>query len=165
MVKCPGCGAILPDGAVTCQFCGKTVGGPPPIRLGRPASSRTPAVSPGAPRWAGTAYNLIAVYWILSGAYSVLTALLLADKGAGVVAAAFGLFPVAVGLGLILRIEFVRGIVNVLCGLQILFGIVGVLGSFFAGHPLGVLMSFFQIATAGFMIYLIGETETRPPNF
>ncbi|HJP82146.1 MAG TPA: hypothetical protein VJ835_01460 [Fimbriimonadaceae bacterium] len=75
-----------------------------------------------------------------------------------------------VGIGLLFRVELARGIVNFLCGLQIIFGLFGlagaVLGSMFSG-PIGlvlVIMQIVQIAAAGFMIYVIGETDRVAPN-
>ncbi len=74
------------------------------------------------------------------------------------------------GVGLLARVELVRGIMNVFCGLQILFGLIGLVQSILVGTvfgPLGLVMMFFdvlQIATAAFMIYLIGETDRAAPN-
>jgi hypothetical protein len=86
------------------------------------------------------------------------------------VSMAFDGFSVLLGIGLALRIELARGIVNFFCGIRILFGLLGlagsVLGSVFAG-ALGlifVVLNIINIATAAFMIYLIGETEKYPPN-
>jgi hypothetical protein len=86
------------------------------------------------------------------------------------VSMAFDGFTVLLGIGLALRIELIRGIVNFFCGLRIFFGLLGlagsVLGSMFAG-PLAIifiLMNVVNIATAAFMIYLIGETDKFAPN-
>ena len=79
-------------------------------------------------------------------------------------------FTILLGIGLALRVELARGIVNFFCGLQILFGLLGlfgsVMGSLLAG-PLALLFVFLrivEIGTAAFMIYLIGETDKYPPN-
>lgn len=74
------------------------------------------------------------------------------------------------GLGLLLRVEFIRGIINFFCGLRIicgLFKLAGTLiGALFSG-PLALLSALFivlDIATAALMVYLIGETEKYAPN-
>lgn len=169
MRRCKNCGAALAPHAVQCDLCGARAAGPPPVRLEegphRRSEGASPGIAPGAPRWVGVAYNLIAAYWLVTGGIRVVAAASGGPGAGGVVAGAFGLLAALIGLGLLLRVEFVRGIVNVLCGLQILFGALGVLDSFLGGDPLGLILSFVQIATAGFMIYLIGETETGPPSF
>ena len=165
MVRCPGCGAALPNGAVACQFCGHGLG-PPAVRLGRPAPQRAPDAAVGAPGWVKPVYNLIAAYWVLSGAWGVLSATVLAGKdGPNGVAAAFALIPVVVGAGLLARVEFVRGLVNFLCALQILSGLFGVVMAFLMGSPLGLLLNIVQVFTAGFMIFQIGETDASGPRW
>lgn len=78
---------------------------------------------------------------------------------------------ILVGLGLILRVELARGIVNALCFLQILQGVFGLLGSFIFTFvvplfgAIAMIFSFVQIALAILMIFLIGETESRAANF
>lgn len=78
---------------------------------------------------------------------------------------AFCAIQVLIGLGLILKIEVTRAIVNFLCAIQILLSILGGLAAFpmMVLSPLAgilyLLYPIFNIATAGFMIYLIGETD------
>ncbi|NLH99565.1 MAG: zinc ribbon domain-containing protein [Chthonomonadales bacterium] len=164
MTKCPGCNATLPDGAQRCQFCGRTLG-PPSVRLGPRPAGRSADTMPGAPAWVKPVYNLIAIYWVLNGAWGILSDTALAGKdGPNLVGAAFGALGALIGLGLLLRIEAVRGVVNFVCALQILFGLLDVLSAFLLGWVLGLILAIVQIATAGLMIFLIGETETRAPN-
>jgi len=156
---------VLPDAAVRCQFCGCVLKAPPTVRLDSRPPAKQSFLAPGAPAWAGTAYNLISLYWILSGGYQVVSALLISgDKGPDYIGAVAGLLPIVVGLGLLARINLIRGIVNFLCGLQILGGVFGVILSFLAGDPIQMIMALVQIATSGLMIYLLGETDTGPPN-
>ena len=76
-----------------------------------------------------------------------------------------------VGLGLIVNVDLARGIVNVLAFLNILFGCIGLVMLFFLAPFQGfwglvaLLQTFLDIGLAGFMIFPIGETETRGPNF
>jgi hypothetical protein len=165
MVKCPGCGATLPDGAQQCQFCGRTLA-PPSVRLGRTQKAAKSASMPGTPGWVMPVYNLIAAYWVLNGTWGVITDTVLAGKnGPDLFGAAISALGALIGLGLLLRIEAVRGLVNIVCALQILFGILDVFTAFVLGVPLMMILAIVQIVTAGVMIFLIGETDTRAPNF
>ena len=165
MKKCPGCSATLADGAQSCQFCGRTLA-PPSVRLDRSPAPRSADVMPGAPRWAKPTYNLIALYWLLNGSWGAVYDIALSGKdGPNYLGAAMSALGALIGLGLLLRIEAIRGAVNFFCALQILFGILNVITAFLAGWPLFMLLALFQIATAGLMIFLIGETDTRGPNW
>jgi hypothetical protein len=170
MQHCSKCNATLPDFAKSCQFCGNTWSAPPPAP-GTKASKVGAAVS--SLKWVKPAYYAIAGWWVLSGVLTVLV-------GAGVVGGSdntsivdivFGTITALIGLGLILQVDAARGVVNVLCFLQILFGLFGLAMLFlnpFVGGLWGVIaavMAFIQIGLGGLMIFLIGETETRGPNF
>ncbi len=82
-----------------------------------------------------------------------------------------GGFTLLVGIGLLARVEIARGIANFLAGLNLLFGLLGLAGSLIGSvvaGPLGLLLSLkgvLDIATRAFMIFLIGESEKRAPNF
>jgi hypothetical protein len=82
-----------------------------------------------------------------------------------------GAVTALIGLGLILRIEAARGIVNVICFIQILSGVLDIAFFFFAAPALGLfgavgfIFAFIRIGLAGLMIFVIGETESRAPNF
>ena len=128
--------------------------------------------------WIWPSYYVIAVYWIISGAEGIVQSLNLGpfatsvviegvkiDPGISIVGLVFSALSVVVGFGLLFKIEFMRGIVNVLCFLQILNGLLGlwtgVLSSALLG-PIGLLitiMSIFNIVTGALMIYIIGETD------
>ncbi len=176
MVKCPHCNATLPDGSFQCQFCLTQFAAAPPAARGHaPVNSRTGSSMPGAPRWVVPAYNVIAAWWIVDGVWTILKGTVLAEKDTGgfftIVFMIIGGVTALVGLGLLLRIDLVRGIVNVLCFLQILDGAFGLLIAFVLTGMLGIwgviamIMSAIRIAQACLMIYLIGETDTRAPNF
>ncbi len=165
MQKCPGCNATLPDGAQSCQFCGRALA-PPSVRLGPRRAPRSANVMPGAPRWVKPTYNLIALYWVLNGTWGVVSDLALTGKdGPSYIGAAISALGALIGLGLLLRIEAIRGVVNFFCALQILFGILDVGMAFVAGWPLFMFLALVQIATAGLMMFLIGETDTHGPNW
>lgn len=82
----------------------------------------------------------------------------------------FGAITALVAIGLMARIELVRGIVNILSFLRILSGALGLwgalMGSLFIG-PLAILFAIFSaidMASGLFMIYLIGETDKYAPQ-
>jgi hypothetical protein len=164
MIKCPNCQATLPDEAVSCQFCGKAWGAPPrPTRGPR----MQPDTTSGSPRWVLPVYYLIAVWWIVDGVRSVVGLLALKHNLWGL----WGLIDVAMGVGLLMRVEVVRGLVNLFSFVQILLGVLGIVTGFLMSAVMGfygallMLINTLEIAAAVFMIFLIGETETRGPNF
>jgi hypothetical protein len=171
MIQCPRCNATLPDANVVCQFCGADVSKVArPVPVTRDRGPLTPT-----PQWVMGAYYAISVYYIVEALYEIgIGCVALNGKGgsfAGGFSIAMGVLTLIIGLGLLFKIEIVRGIVNFFCGLQILFGLFGLAGAvmgtmlFGALGFLNVVMQMLQIATAGFMIYLIGETDTKGPNF
>src|SRR2546430_2241002 len=131
MTKCPKCNATLPDGSVSCQFCGNQWGTAPG---GAKHAGRT-SYSGGTPGWIWPAYYGIAGWWIVNGVYAVLASTAFAPKDGGgavsIIELIIGAFTALVGLGLILRVEAARGIVNVICFIQILSGILDVITFFF----------------------------------
>jgi hypothetical protein len=172
MITCPKCSAQLPDWAQQCQFCQTDV------RLVQRGATGERKVNYYEPkRWVVVAYNIVAGYFILSGILNVVSAIgsthrVVMGQEIGFtfdtyLSIAFAVLTVAVGIGLILHVEIARGIVNFLCGMKIIFGLAcagfTILGATLMG-PYGVLMIFMQaldIAMAGFMIYLIGETDRQ----
>lgn len=111
---------------------------------------------------------------MLSGVWSVLQATVFAtekNEGGGAIAIAFGAISALVGLGLLLKVEAIRNVVVIMACFNILFGLLGVIMAFFIAPIAGiwgvvtVLHDFIDIGLAGFMIFLIGETDSRAPNF
>jgi hypothetical protein len=166
MILCPKCQQKLPDGAGHCQFCHATFA---PIGSAAPDPDGGYEVAP-RPTWIGKAYNAIAIWWIVSGLYGVLEATVL-SRHVNAILLVFELITVLIGVGLLLKIEAARGVLNILCFLQILGGAFGLLIDFFSPFLTGILgfiaifANIISIGLAMLMIYLIGETETRAPNF
>lgn len=167
MISCPKCNATLPDGADRCQFCGQTF---TPFRSpNAPRAGRQPGLSDL--KWVNFAYYGIAGWWAISNLIRVAVMLSRGVSGFDMFGLAISGATALVGIGLIFRVELARGIVNILCFLQILFGAMWLLAGFFMTPVMGVmggmLMIFaaIQIALAGVMIFVIGETEIRGPNF
>jgi hypothetical protein len=171
MIKCPKCNATLPDGAGYCQFCQSTFVNTAPVQ---PTDDYDTGIAP-MPNWVWPAYYGVAGWWIASGLYGVLTTVIRSGaagfSGFGLVLLLLELFPAIIGIGLLFRVELVRGIVNISCFLQILQGVLGLLVAVFSPFVTGiwgiitVLVLVLNIALALLMIYLIGETDTRAPNF
>lgn len=178
MITCPQYQATLPDGAYHCQYCGLTFGAAPTGRMqsGRMSPSSPAAASkwrdvmPGAPRWALPVYYAIAAWWMLSGVWDILQVTALGEGSVGLfdmIVIAFGAITALIGLGLILRVDEIRDFVNILCFLQILFGLLGIVQGFLLAGGLGMLGIFVMVGSiidvlTGFlMIYLLGETDTR----
>jgi hypothetical protein len=168
MINCPKCQATLPDGSGRCQFCNTTFTAAP-VRPGSDLDAPTESVNL---KWVWPAYYAIAGWWIFNGLYGIVQVLLSKHAGSfwGVMDIAISSITALVGLGLILRVELARGIVNVLCFLQILQGLFGVLGGFIMSFAIGIfgaiamVMSILQIIIAVLMVFVIGETEGRAAN-
>lgn len=71
-------------------------------------------------------YNLIALYWIADGGFDLVAGL--SAKEPSIIAAVFGGFWMMIGFGLFVRVEFVRGLVNILSFLKIAFGLLAIVG-------------------------------------
>ena len=170
MIKCSKCQATLPDGAGYCQFCGNTFA-PQPTR--RRDNDEPAYVASGTPKWVWPAYTIISVWWIISGVWGVAQGLMSKNPASFwvIVSMVISAVTALVGIGLLLRVELARGIVNVLCFLQIIDGGFGLLGSFMLSFVFGLLgaiamiVSALRIAMGILMMFVIGETESRAPNF
>lgn len=138
----------------------------------RPKTLGTTAV------WGWPAYTVLAGYWIVSGlggafdtdptAVTPVTTKMFGQSSTST--PGFG-FWTMVGVGLAARLEFARGVANLLAALKVLFGALGVLGSLLSTLMVGPLGFLFAVlhtldVVAGAMtIYLIGETERSGPRF
>jgi hypothetical protein len=171
MITCPGCQKTLPDWSKNCQFCGADT-----AKVSRPEPVKKPQYvsSLDAPKWVWWAYYGIGAYWMIGGFISVLEGFGLPkldfSEVSNIVALVMGGVNVLIGLGILLRIEFIRGIVNVICFMNILSGLLGAWGSFLGIGLFGfvsvlfMLLNLFDVATGGLMIFLLGETDKRAPN-
>lgn len=176
MITCPKCNATLPDWAQTCQFCQADVKA---VARPKPVVQQKRGITPAA-SWIWPSYYAMCAFFALEGAAGIAqvfmdshTKFMGQEMGLNAfsfVSIAINAFTILIGIGLALRVEIIRGIVNFFCGLRILFGLLGlagsVMGTLFAGAIgfLFVLLNIVNIATAAFMIYLIGETDKHPPN-
>lgn len=122
----------------------------------------------GRPKWVVPAYYATCGWFILSGVIALVTTMTAKKvdlEFMRTVAIIFSSVRILLGLGLIAKIEFVRGIVNFVCGISLIFGILGLLSSFGSIMIFGLLgvlvliQNVIDIATNAAMIYLIGETD------
>lgn len=151
----------------------KGVARPKPVVVEKKGWSLTPT-------WVWPAYYAMCALFIVEGGGDILQAFLSSHEkilGQEIGLSAFsyiemffGGVTALIGIGLLVRIEVFRAIVNFVCALRILRGLAGLLGGlggtllFGALGLVVVLMNLVTIATAAFMIYLIGETEKSAPN-
>jgi hypothetical protein len=172
MVQCPECGRRNPDWARLCQGCGALIEG-----VARPPGRGAPASTlEGPPKWVRVCYAIAACYLMLSGSFTILvnTVWVMQPEGGltafSIAAVIFGAAYALVGLGLLFHVEAARGVANFVAGLLILFGVIGLIASLLGAGLAGaaavpfMIHNVLDIAIGGFLIYLIGETETRMPN-
>lgn len=128
-------------------------------------------------------YYFIAAWWILGGAYDVVDSFYFFGKspdmlklekefaikfGPNVIGIIAGTLTCLFGLGLALKIEIIRGIVNFVAGLKLIFALFGLAGALmgmtFAGFlslPF-IILNIVDIMTSGMLLWLIGETDMAP---
>ncbi len=172
MIQCPKCSNSLPDWAQTCQFCHTDIS-----KVPRPKTAETnkrPLMQTAA--WIWPAYYTISGYFVLSGIWTIVQILIsLSAKKSGVevtgmgpiqvVMMIIGVLTSAIGLGLLFKVEIVRGIVNIFCWIRIASGILAIpttIGMTVVFGPLGIVMlvaAILDIVSSGLMIFLIGETD------
>lgn len=172
MITCPKCGNKLPEWAQVCQFCKADV-----RQVARPAPAKKKEyhfASLEPPKWVMPAYFISIVVMLLLNAWSGFADY--ADMQAG---KGWCLTPVTMGISFavclvcllaLLRIEIFRGMLNIVCGYDILVGLkdAGIAFAFMMGVPaLGLLLlvlALMKIGFAGFLIFLIGETDKYAPS-
>lgn len=166
---CPTCNKQVLAGVPNCQFCGSDLRGMAPTQkrsMWVDPNSHDVVHSGGRPKWVVPAYYIVASYFLLSGAFSLINLMMLKEKDmfTTILMIMAGIQAV-MGLGLLAKIEIIRGIVNFVCGIQLIRSILGLLGSLLAIMALGpfgflvLLFNILDIVTNAMMIYLIGETD------
>lgn len=178
MIQCPKCKQSLPDWSQNCQFCGSDVKG-----VSRPAAAEKKKYAAfETPKWIWVCYYGIAIWWILGGIYDVLDSMYVFGKpvellklekefnttvGPSIFGIVVGGLTALFGIGLAVKLELIRGIVNFFAGLRLIFGLLGlagaIMGMTFSG-VLGlsfVLINLADIVTAGLLIFIIGETDMK----
>ena len=165
-VSCPSCRQSLPAGSARCQFCGAALaggGGPRSAMLDDDTNRFGGTYGPG---WIGPAYVIACLYFIIVGLIRLVLAFAAHKNAGGAAPIAIGgpAVEIAMGFGLLARIDFVRSVTKWLCGLSILCGGLGILGAgAMATSGLGavalIAVLLVDIALNALMIYLINETD------
>ena len=173
-MTCPTCQKQVISGVPTCQFCGSDLRGMAPAQAKRSifidSDSYDVVHTGGKPGWVVPAYYIVCGYFVLTGVLRAILTLsnhrLMTEGGPLIyVSFAFDALSILFGLGLMLKIEVIRGIVNFVCGISLIFGLFGLLGSLGSVLTLGglgvlfLIQNVLDICTNGFMMYLIGETD------
>jgi hypothetical protein len=140
-------------------------------------AQKKPTYRTGPPAYIWTLYFIVAAYWILEGLFIVGSSIYVltapvdplirnAVSALTIAAMAIGLFIVTVGLGLIFKWEWCRGVVNVFCWFRILAGLWRlknyILFGFImssSGFFLGFFFTIFGIIAAGVQVWLLSETD------
>jgi hypothetical protein len=171
MIQCPKCSHQLPDWSQVCQFCQADLKG---VARPKPDSKQMRPAMPGTAPWIWPAYYIVSAYFLLGGVADIIQAIIsmghktTALEGPSVfsyVAIIIGAITALIGIGLMAKVEIVRGIVNIFCWIRIATGLLSLpatIGLAVIFGPFGILltiMSIFNIVSAGLMIYLIGETD------
>lgn len=167
-VACPGCQRTVPGEQPRCQFCGAALAAVSPKTKASiwHDPDALPSEAYRRPDWIPLVYNIVAGYIAFSGVLQILVSALAMRRGddGAVIGIIAGAISLLLGVGLLLRIEIVRGIVNFVCGISLLFGLFGLATSIplllLGGWGiLIVLNQVLSIVSNGAMIYLVGETD------
>jgi len=169
-IICPNCKQTLPFRAQICQFCKSDV-----RTVQRAALPETKTVTQAGTDWKVVMYYVMGVWWVLNGlvvtlASAKILSQLLAGPGAffsGIPAIGMiiGVIFTFTGVGLLLKVELARGIVNILSWLSIASALMTGAGLLFAGIIMGpkniipLMKALFDLIVAAFQIYLIAETD------
>jgi hypothetical protein len=172
-MTCPTCQKQVIAGVPTCQFCGSDLRGMAPAQAKRSifidSDSYEPVHTGGKPGWVYPAYYCVSGYYVVSALIGILLVVLnkksdMSDPFTIAMIAIYGV-SLIVGIGLLAKIELVRGIVNYVSFGKILGALRGILfslGIMMVSTGMGILLllfNVFELCTAVFMIYLIGETD------
>ena len=162
MIKCPQCANSLPDSYVRCQFCGADVSKVAKVGGAADITARK-TYNWGPARWVVVAYNFIAVYYIATGAFSLL-------MGSGVLtggkpnpfALLGGAFSALVGCALAFRWEVFRSVIYFFLALSVAGGLLQLLmfsamTAFGAIVYLQICLTSISVIASGLMFYCYGQ--------
>lgn len=183
MIQCPNCRATLPDWQTRCQFCQADT-----AKVARPVHVKKQYKNLETSKWVWAGYYGISTWWVIDGGLDIFNTINSVNQQEAAAQAAktlmqqlmhphpsvfsyfgvvWGACTILFGLGLIARLNFIRGIVNFFSALKLLIGLCGIVGTLIAGLIAGpwtilfLLLHMFTVVTAALMIYLIGETDRQ----
>jgi hypothetical protein len=172
MIQCPNphCGQTVPDFMDECQFCGADL-----IAVDRPNRKDGETGTGLSHSHIKLIYNMLGLIWIGSAIWDGIQMMVIAPAVAGE-SLEFGVFEQVIvvmlslkilfAIGFLAKIEIIRGIVNFFCGLQLVFGLIGLVmsipllffGSFLSTIEM-LLSAVIDLGTAAGIIWIIGETD------
>lgn len=162
---CPGCEMILKDTTEICPSCGTNV-----MHLARSTKEVMGfSYSGKAPPFAWPLYYVISGYWILAGVLSIFLPALLGGFARG--ASCWGVIQALLGIGLLLKVNKARRMVNLICFVGLALGLLLVGFSLFAlivdgQFGFAVFASgLMTVVTNGLMIWVIGLTQDAFDDF
>lgn len=127
----------------------------------------------GPPKYIWTLYYLLCAFWIIDGLVDVARTVLASKgeiSGFGVVEIVFGVVTILVGIGLLLKNEFARRVVNTIAAINLLLAVLGLIGSLLSILVLGpfgllyVIWNLVTIVIFGGMVWIIGVTRMTAPD-
>ncbi len=172
-IQCPKCQQWLALTASVCQFCGTDVSRVP--RPVVPVKQRVRgATSRHNMKLVWRLYYFFSALWMFDGLRVVIAFLVpTLDEFAsgnpfaswGIAGMLIGIINMLIGLGLILKVERIRGAANFLCGMNLLSSLVGLGMAILVSGALGiwglvsVFISMLYVVLYGAQIWVIGETD------
>lgn len=165
-MACPSCHKPMKITANICPHCGGDVRRPTGSMSGQRQAAEKKT-------WQEVAFRVICWIWIAQGAYSVISSLVTMGKGGEIAVAgstvgiAVGALTIGMGIGLLLEWRPAITLAYIGSILNIITGVMGLLGSalIFALSPvLGIVMvilNIISVALSGFFLYLlsyVGDT-------
>ncbi len=151
-IPCPICKKMVMNWAVVCPHCHSTIKDRSQF-AGRGALPKT--------SWQEVAYKIMAVLWMLWGAWTVFAALMWRQskyyfEGMEAPFVIFGVVEIGIGIGLLTESEVMQFITRIVCYLS--FGIIGF--GFLGGMMLNrwfLWTALLEVAFATFQLYLLKE--------
>ncbi|HZH98363.1 MAG TPA: tetratricopeptide repeat protein [Fimbriimonadaceae bacterium] len=145
-VPCPNCRQLIMEFAAICPHCNfqnRATG----TFAGRDTG---PSVM-----WQEVALTILAILWCAGAAWDIYAALQIELEPLKATLATFSLARLGIGVGLLLKSDWVGFIAKIVCYITLFSSGYGVMVGWGLGYFVPGAISFFQMCMAGFLIYLI----------
>lgn len=152
-VPCPACKRPVMEWAAICPHCNTQIKAMPSQFAGRQDATKAYA-------WQDVMYYIVVSLWMLNSLAPVLLVGFtkgwdVAFSGLSLAFNGINLACAAIALGLYFLNDFCMTIAKILCYIDLFFGAIGLVTSFFIGAYLLAAMNLAGLAIAGFMVYLL----------
>lgn len=152
-VPCPACKRPVMEWAAICPHCNTQIKAMPSQFAGRQDATKAYA-------WQDVMYYIMVSLWMLNSLAPVLLVGFakgwdIAFSGFGMAVNTINLISAAIALGLYFLNDFCMTIAKILCYINLFFGAIGLITSFFIGFYLLAAMNLLSLGIAGFMVYLL----------